>query len=878
MTRISGLRTSLLPVEHLEAELIAAPLASRAAFEQGLVALDGGLGSSTGALWRETEGKLLSRFPGMSIDELVNRRDQLWFDGIPSTAASKTLLSYLRAVSRSMLEPGEGPPQIGRPVGGAPLDHLRRGLTDAPLEQRGRWRWMTLALPQDLLLAAIDAPGDHVDFLAPLLRQSLADRGVAETHLHLKAAIDFPMLWASLQKALGDETASEQMLESPGAEFDEGRQLGPWLLRCALARLVLGAFLSNASGSTRFLDSFLRSRVFPGAQRLGGVTAEVMLRRVLEELELGRFLDPSPPFWPLRRLYASLAGSMGGSDGRRASHGLDQVDQLDPLGWWFPGGAHLTPERRFLRAAMRYLEDPDGRKDITFARLFWQVERLRVVFYRHIVQRPMTPGLIWFARTYARLSSARKPLSLSTFVHSALHSSAFCLRSLEVRLVPEPSMTELASTIEEIDAACSRAPDIEVGVVFHFSRTRGPDAERGRPKPWGLSSHDDPGSTKHNPSGYRFAGYYTRVRAEALALADLLCTYPRMLERVRGIDLCTDELGVPLWVLKPLVEHVRNAGLKAARILGTFSAPVRPLQLTIHAGEDFVHLLGGVRRVAEALEYLGLAEGDRIGHGVALGVDAAAWAARATGLLVQRGERLFDLLWIWRLAMSCDNAVLRSWLSWVSQEVSRLASEIFGESYDPIELNQWVEHLHNGLRLFLAGFPNGPAPGAHSRTARLMNHWLRNRAVFQNAQVLERIDPVCEVDLVTETQAHVLSMLARRGVVIEINPSSNLLIGHLGDLANHPLWRICPPVAGSRHQQVRVCIGSDDPITFATRLADEYQLLADAMLEGGLMPQEVDDWIERARQAGLDSRFTVSRSAGRPLRSLIAFDLSPLLP
>lgn len=40
-----------------------------------------------------------------------------------------------------------------------------------------------------------------------------------------------------------------------------------------------------------------------------------------------------------------------------------------------------------------------------------------------------------------------------------------------------------------------------------------------------------------------------------------------------------------------------------------------------HANEDYVHLLGGIRRVGEAVELLRLGEGSRIGHAVALGVD-----------------------------------------------------------------------------------------------------------------------------------------------------------------------------------------------------------------------------------------------------------------
>ena len=59
---------------------------------------------------------------------------------------------------------------------------------------------------------------------------------------------------------------------------------------------------------------------------------------------------------------------------------------------------------------------------------------------------------------------------------------------------------------------------------------------------------------------------------------------------------------------------------------------------------------------------------------------------------------------------------------------------------------------------------------------------------------------------------------------------------------------------------MRVCIGSDDPITFATSLPEEYQLLADALTEAGVAAPAVDAWLDAAREAGLKSRFTVPRS------------------
>ena len=70
-----------------------------------------------------------------------------------------------------------------------------------------------------------------------------------------------------------------------------------------------------------------------------------------------------------------------------------------------------------------------------------------------------------------------------------------------------------------------------------------------------------------------------------------------------------------------------------------------PLRITVHAGEDFVHLLTGLRRLDDAIQHLGLEEGDRIGHGIALGLNPVTWFERTRQVVQTREERLFDLVW-----------------------------------------------------------------------------------------------------------------------------------------------------------------------------------------------------------------------------------------
>ena len=95
-------------------------------------------------------------------------------------------------------------------------------------------------------------------------------------------------------------------------------------------------------------------------------------------------------------------------------------------------------------------------------------------------------------------------------------------------------------------------------------------------------------------------------------------------------------------------------------------------------------------------------------------------------------------------------------------------------------------------------------------------------------------------------------------MAIEINPSSNLLIGNLGDLRYHPIWNLANLDSKQDQAAVPLVVGSDDPITFGTTLPDEYSLLHDAMIESGKSSDESLCWIEELRRTGNDFRFTVA--------------------
>jgi hypothetical protein len=165
------------------------------------------------------------------------------------------------------------------------------------------------------------------------------------------------------------------------------------------------------------------------------------------------------------------------------------------------------------------------------------------------------------------------------------------------------------------NAAHPSAEPTEVGMVLHFIK---------RPtwKAAGVEHHEmDPLGT-----GFRCGKWSTERAKDALAIEAALDHCPEILRTLRGLDVANRELAIPTFCLVPVFERVRRASEQASALL----PGVPPMRATCHAGEDFRRLLQGVRRIHELLEFEILRNGDRIGHGLALGGWCETAAFRST--------------------------------------------------------------------------------------------------------------------------------------------------------------------------------------------------------------------------------------------------------
>ncbi|MEZ9548543.1 hypothetical protein AB4207_19845, partial [Vibrio crassostreae] len=111
---------------------------------------------------------------------------------------------------------------------------------------------------------------------------------------------------------------------------------------------------------------------------------------------------------------------------------------------------------------------------------------------------------------------------------------------------------------------------------------------------------------------------------------------------IRGFDVAGNENHLPIEVFAPTLRVLRSAKFSSQGMFGTRIE--RPF-LTVHAGEDYSHLLSGLRNIDEAVVFCDFQQGDRIGHALALGVNPRQWLKRQQTAYLPMGEHLDNLVW-----------------------------------------------------------------------------------------------------------------------------------------------------------------------------------------------------------------------------------------
>lgn len=778
------------------------------------------------------------------------------------------------------------------------------------------WREMSLRLGQDLFTCSALAHHDlkrkieSTGFCWPAviysdskpLRQLLS-AGLAENHYHLKGSTQgFSVTWSFLMnhpEVTNKYFSSAKFRDNLHDEVSLGtrdNQL-PWPQRIYLAAW-LRAMLFSRSCEHIHLDGILEYRFFDAPNE----------RDILDQML--EFCEEPSQRGIVRQMVGRLRLQTGTRftriDGKKEC--LDyaiSLDQTEELGSCV---RLLTGERRFLYHCFRQCYSG------VFSReeqdLFYLYLLLKTKFRNELIQNNDRYGFRNFSEYQNRKNEIWKQWRGYQMEAGRLAVAGVKegnVTSLEMRIMPWEKTDK--NEIEQSDQFIQYDPITEQDA----------EIKGGKSRQWKMKAMEDTRFfyVLHFPKKplepikkaedwlprLRYQKQRKKVRKLAKSISKGVEKDEYLCSRVRGIDAASHEIGCRPEVFAQAFRYLRGDRPRYDAAWKEESSHFQStLWATYHVGEDFLDITDGLRAVDEAVCFLDLRRGERIGHGLALGIDPREYYQLKKYAVRMPAQDLLDnLTWLLRRSLEWGVNIRDSLRVELEERAKQLLGRIYlknmhgvnadlsayfrswvlrgdaPEYYDyamsaerkSIESGEWQtdvyqmfalnDHIWDGLDIEIC---------RADVAAREFNYCYQyDPCVRWEGQKIEEFQIKEEyVNLILRMQDCMLRKLMEKGIAIECNPSSNYLIGTFRDYAKHPIFRfnhygLQLPEYPENHIQLQVSINTDDQGIFDCSIENEYALLLGCMTgrrgESGceVSEDEALEYLEHIRCMGISSTF-----------------------
>lgn len=398
------------------------------------------------------------------------------------------------------------------------------------------------------------------------------------------------------------------------------------------------------------------------------------------------------------------------------------------------------------------------------------------------------------------------------------------------------------------------------------------------------------------------------LKVQTNAIVGLRERYPQIAQRILGIDAAANEIGCRPQVFGRYFRYLKRQTTVYYEADGQHKLP--QLRATYHVGEDFLDVADGLRAIEEAVLFLNLDCGDRLGHALALGIDVKEWYQFKGGhIVLPMQDYLDNIVWIYHKLCEYNIQGFENLKDILHNEFVEYFGMIYGNniSYKETDLilqrsgKNFVQLDFNLFNYYSSMKLRGDEPKYYSLGYFDEEAYLEENEKYAiNRKVDVRLREMPDIVLmyyhyhfnsaarkmgektiqkkvnqdyiraVQKIQEFMQRDIAARGISIETNPSSNYLIGTFRKYAKHPIIRFfnrgltadleemqsCP--------QIAVSINTDDQGVFSTSLENEYALIACAL-------EEVEDeegnnvynrnmiyeWLDHVRIMGNEQSFGV---------------------
>ena len=557
----------------------------------------------------------------------------------------------------------------------------------------------------------------------------------------------------------------------------------------------------------------------------------------------------------------------------------------------------LASERRFMYEVFKVIYEDKENKAEDAATLFYAYLLYKNYFRNEIIQLNDRTGFDNFA-SYEELKTdylthEYRELLYKAAIEGFLQKGDGENRFIECRIVPKNTDEEIEKSLDEITRCLNDKYKKHYGFIFHFIKSRDERSDDERYRHYKL---------RQEVKKKAFAIFNFRNNQQFRDKKDSL------VGTVVGLDAANSEIYCRPEVFAQAFRFLRRHDIK---IHGDNDNAPNDLNVTYHVGEDFLDVADGLRAVEEAILYLNLRTGDRLGHALVLGTDVREYYEnRYHAICMRKQVILDDFAWLYHECIRLigytplcgwmqmkflhyfndiynnnqkkgqsiidsffkeedeDSGLLSTnindyYLSWLL----RGDSPTIGEDLDSANLEKLTKTIDREWAF--AGFNHHPLAEAALRNsaARQLFDAYHSNKYYKRGNVVDELVIPQEYreewyTLLEKIQQDLLGKLERKHIAIECNPSSNYKIGEMTRYADHPIFRffndgICTPFP---QREIAVSVNTDDQGVFSTSLEREYSLLALALernpFEGCTnTPREIDNWLDKIREMSIEQKF-----------------------
>lgn len=689
---------------------------------------------------------------------------------------------------------------------------------------------------------------------------SILKKGISETHLHASAATDFYNSWKNLMDLRDSKIASttysfDKVLGDCG-DLRKFRLLG------AIYRVLLALFLSelNEVSKENNFSEYLKENK---SNLYSKVLFKELKSKTFEELTID-FSKLKDEILRKSNFQAEKLESLRNSDILRFIWINEDIEDIK-----------TNEENIFLMKCLNYI-DLSKNEDEDFLEYFFNYLKIKNTFFKIMVQGNKIKGLDNFVSYFGRSVNIGKD-SDGFWWRNKLRGQFqdLNLKKVEFRISPKESLAHMKEELVGLLKSYKKVLEEdyrdkgiefpEIGIIYHFLKKK--DSSNVK-KCWYKKCQDklSHGSLSFNKNIIQ----YEKEKDNILELRKI----SSLSKYIVGIDGASIENNTEPWVFSSIYEKIRDSknGYRS-----TNGKLMKSLGFSFHAGEDFRHIITGVRRIEECVKYFKYHSGDRIGHGIALGIDVGLWCEKHPIVLLPRIEHFENLIWMWGQSKEIVSGID---IGYLERKIFDVAKEIYGKIDGITIFNLWEMYCKK-FEKFGVNEINLKKYSPCSLDVNLMEEERNERVLCSKINegwttenllkayhcekyFLKMNEPIevrirkDEIFPFKKLQKIVLKKLAQDGIVIETNPTSNMAIGELKNIFEHYITNLNKLEYEKNDEDynfLMASINSDDPSVFNSTLSNEFAYIYYSLINEGYPKELVLKWMDKIREYGVNSSF-----------------------